>query len=39
VGAIRRELLDHVIPLNERHLMRVSHEYILTIMTTGRTLV
>jgi hypothetical protein len=22
------EMLDHVIPLNERHLMRLSHEYI-----------
>ena len=28
VGSIRREMLDHVIPLNERHLMRLSHEYI-----------
>ena len=29
VGSIRREMLDHVIPLNERHLMRVTLEYIL----------
>jgi len=29
VASIRREMLDHVIPLNERHLMRVSLEYIL----------
>ena len=28
VGSIRRELLDHVIPLNERHLLRLSREYI-----------
>ena len=28
IGSIRREMLDHVIPLNERHLMRLSHEYI-----------
>ena len=28
MGSIRREMLDHVIPLNERHLMRLSHEYI-----------
>ena len=28
VGSIRREMLDHVIPLNGRHLMRLSHEYI-----------
>jgi putative transposase len=28
VGSIRRELLDHVIPLNERHLMRLVHDYL-----------
>ena len=28
VGSIRREMLDHVIPLNERHLMRLSQNYI-----------
>ncbi len=28
VGSCRRELLDHVIPLNERHLLRLGHEYI-----------
>ena len=28
VGSIRRETLDYVIPLNERHLMRLSQEYI-----------
>ena len=28
VGSIRREMLDHVIALNERHLMRVSLEYL-----------
>ena len=28
VGSIRREMLDHVIPLNERHLMRLSLEYV-----------
>jgi hypothetical protein len=28
VGSIRREMLDHVIPLNEQHLMRLGHEYI-----------
>jgi putative transposase len=28
VGSIRRDLLDHVIPLNERHLLRLSQEYI-----------
>ena len=28
VGSIRREMLDYVIPLKERHLMRLSQEYI-----------
>lgn len=28
IGSIRRELLDHVIPLDERHLLRLSVEYI-----------
>jgi putative transposase len=28
VGSIRREMLDHAIPLNERHLMRLSLEYV-----------
>jgi len=28
VGSCRRELLDHVIVLNERHLKRVLSEYI-----------
>jgi transposase InsO family protein len=28
IGSIRRELLDHVIALNERHLFRLSQEYI-----------
>jgi transposase InsO family protein len=28
VGSCRREMLDHVIPLNERHLLRLSREYI-----------
>jgi len=28
VGSIRREMLDHVIPLNERHLMRLSQNYL-----------
>jgi transposase InsO family protein len=27
-GSIRRDLLDHVIPLNDRHLLRLSQEYI-----------
>ena len=28
VGSIRREMLDHVIPLNERHLMGLSQNYL-----------
>ena len=28
VGSCRREMLDHVIPLHERHLLRLGLEYI-----------
>ena len=28
VGSCRRELFDHVIPLNERHLRRLVREYV-----------
>jgi len=28
VGSCRRELLDHVIPLNERHLRRLIRDYV-----------
>ena len=28
VGSIRRELMDHVIPLNEQHLRRLTREYL-----------
>ena len=28
VGSCRRELLDHVIPLNERHLKRLLSDYL-----------
>jgi len=28
VGSVRRELLDHVIPLNEFHLRRLGREYL-----------
>ena len=28
VGSVRRDLLDHVIPLNERHLRRLLKEYL-----------
>jgi transposase InsO family protein len=29
VGSCRREMLDHVIPLNEQHLRRLVHEYLV----------
>ncbi len=28
VGSVRREVLDHVIPLNDQHLRRLGREYI-----------
>ncbi len=28
IGSIRRECLDHVIVLDERHLMRILREYV-----------
>jgi len=28
VGSCRREMLDHIIPLSETHLLRLGHEYI-----------
>ena len=28
MGSCRRELLDHVIPLNEQHLRRLIHKYV-----------
>jgi transposase InsO family protein len=28
VGSVRRKLMDHVIPLNERHLRRLGREYL-----------
>jgi transposase InsO family protein len=28
VGSVRRELMDHVIPLDEQHLRRLGHEYL-----------
>jgi hypothetical protein len=27
-ASMRREMLDHVIPLNEQHLMRFGHEHV-----------
>jgi hypothetical protein len=37
VGSIRREVLDHIIPLNDRHLRRLAREYIAYYTKTGRT--
>ena len=28
VGSVRREMLDHIIPLNDRHLRRLGREYL-----------
>ena len=28
IGSVRRECLDHLIVLNERHLCRIMHEYV-----------
>ena len=36
IGSIRRECLDHVIILNERHLRRVLSSYFNTITTPER---
>ena len=35
VGSIRREMLDHVIPLNDQHLMRPSLEYVRSYQDDG----
>jgi len=37
VGSCRRDLLDHVIVLNERHLKRLMTEYVRYTMRIGRT--
>jgi len=38
VGSCRRDLLDHVIILNERHLKRLMAAYLLYYHGTGRIL-
>jgi putative transposase len=35
-GTLRRELLNRVLILNERHLARVLHEYLIYTTGTGR---
>lgn len=37
VGSARRELLDHVIPLNEQHLRRLGREYLAYYHEEART--
>jgi len=36
-GSLRRELLDHLIPLNERHLQRMLTEYVRQYYNAART--
>jgi hypothetical protein len=38
IGSARRELLDHIIPLNEYHLRRLGCDYLLTIIQIELTL-
>ncbi len=37
VGTIRRELLNHIIPLNEKHLDKLLKEYVDNYYNTNRT--
>jgi len=37
IGSIRRELTDHVIPVNEMHLHRLMKEYVNEYYNTNRT--
>jgi putative transposase len=37
VGSCRRDLLDHVIVLDERHLLRLLREYVGTYYLPDRT--
>ncbi|MCE5314613.1 transposase [bacterium] len=37
IGILRRELLDYIIPLNERHLHRLLKEYIYKYYNPVRT--
>jgi hypothetical protein len=37
VGSVRRELLDHIIPLNEYHLAGLGETTLLTTIKTERT--
>jgi hypothetical protein len=36
IGSIRRDCIDHVIVLNERHLRRILRSYLATIILAGR---
>jgi len=37
IGTLRRELLDHIIPFNERHLHHLLHEYVHKYYNPHRT--
>ena len=38
LGSVRRELFDHIIPLNEYHLRRLGRDYLLTTTQSEHTL-
>ncbi|MDD3926859.1 MAG: integrase core domain-containing protein [bacterium] len=37
IGLLRWELLDHIIPMSERHLMRLLSEYVTNYYNPERT--
>ena len=37
IGTLKRELVDHVIPLNDKHLQKLLREYVNEYYNTHRT--